>query len=92
MNNPSKVPNTVPVGDGALMITDEVFLKGYQTGRLAFLSNGRAIRYLDKDIIDLTVKAVKDVRYPEAHCVGFIAGWLIAFATGTPRPAKDAEA
>jgi len=92
VENQSQVPSAIPVGEGTLVITDETFLKGYQTGRLAFMSEGRAIRFSDKDLTTLIMKTLEDMSYSEPHCVGFVTGWLIAFASNTPQPIKNAEA
>lgn len=92
MENHSPVPNTIPVGEGTLVITDETFLKGYQTGHLAFTSDGRAIRFSDKDLSTLIMGTLEDMRYPEPHCIGFVVGWLIAFASKPPMPQENVRA
>jgi hypothetical protein len=81
MKNWPAVPKTIPVGDCTLVITDEDFLTGYQTGHLAFLSDGRAFRFSDKNLTTVIMKSLEDMKRPEAYCVGYIVGWLVALAS-----------
>jgi hypothetical protein len=84
------VPRTIPIGANQLLLTDEAFLNGYQTGHLAYLAHDRATRFSDTSLRKLLLAVLDNLNFPEAYRFGFVVGWLLTFASKGPHESAPA--
>ena len=79
-------PRTISIGSNQLLFTDEDFLNGYQTGHLAYMANGRAVRFSDTSLRKLLMAMLENVEFSDAYGFGYVVGWLVAFISKEPLP------
>ncbi len=70
----------VSIGSGALAITSEDFLNGYQAGHLAYMADVTKVHFSDRHVTSLLMEQLEDVDHSEPYNFGYVVGWLATLA------------
>ncbi|SRR5579875_170720 len=88
----SFMPRNISVGANQLLLTDEDFLNGYQAGHLAYMADGRKIRFTDVSLRQFMMTMLENMEFSEPYCFGYVMGWIVTFAGKEPKQQDNASA
>ena len=74
-------PRNVSIGQGALVMTSEEFVNGYQAGHLSYILESHATLGTDEELITLMLKRLVSREHSTRYSAGYIVGWIAALAS-----------
>ena len=77
----SEIQNTATT---IIIVTDDEFANGYQTGYLRYRTDDRTKTLIDMDIYALYVGTITSVRHSGRYLAGYVMGWTAALLGTTP--------